>query len=672
MTPWTINQGTLSISSDTNFGATSSGVTFNGGTLQFLAGFTSNRTVTLNAGGGTLDTNGNIAALAGTIGGSGGLTKIGAGTLTLSAANTYTGGTNISAGMLKLFGPGTLGATTGTTTISGRTLDLGGTAQTQAAVNLAGGTLQNGALNAPISSAGGIINGIGGTASVTTTAGTTTIEGTNACSGATTVNGGTLQVLGSITGTSGVTVNSGGALTGTGIVDPLTTTILSGGTLVPGTAGVPGTSMTIAGNLAFQSGALYVVYLNPTISTFAHVSGTASLAGSVNANFSSGTYLTKQYVVLQSAGINGTFSGLTTANLPAGFTASLAYTSDDVLLNLIGELPAQGLNVNQQNVATALNNFFNFGGALPPNFVSVFGLTNGNLANALTQLDGEAATGAERAVFQLTNEFLNLMLDPFVNGRGNAGVGGSAIGFAPDEEASLPSDIALAYASILKAQPKLPFDQHWTAWGAAYGGSNTANGNAAIGSNNVTASTFGFAGGMDYHFTPDTLAGFALAGAGTNWGLANALSSGHSDAFQAGAYGISWFGPAYIAGALSFSNHWITTNRDALGDQLTANFTGQSYGARLESGYRYAVIPTLGVTPYGALQIPDFNTPAYSESDPRRLRLVIRRHECHRCPHRTWHTLRCADAALWQAVGRVRPGRLGARFCQQSGAERGV
>ena len=63
-------------------------------------------------------------------------------------------------------------------------------------------------------------------------------------------------------------------------------------------------------------------------------------------------------------------------------------------------------------------------------------------------------------------------------------------------------------------------------WGAAYGGSNTANGNAAIGSNDVTASTFGFAGGMDYHFTPDTLAGFALAGAGTNWGLANALDSG--------------------------------------------------------------------------------------------------------------------------------------------------
>ena len=107
---------------------------------------------------------------------------------------------------------------------------------------------------------------------------------------------------------------------------------------------------------------------------------------------------------------------------------------------------------------------------------------------------------------------------------------------------------------------------------------------------------------MDYHFTPYTVVGFALAGAGTNWGLANALGTGRSDALQAGVYGITWFGPAYLAGALAFANHWFTTNRSALGDQLTASFDGQSYGARLEGGYRYAVLPTLGVTPYGAVQ----------------------------------------------------------------------
>jgi uncharacterized protein with beta-barrel porin domain len=299
------------------------------------------------------------------------------------------------------------------------------------------------------------------------------------------------------------------------------------------------------------------------------------------------------------------------------FGSSLSYTATDVFLNLTGMLGAgTSLNQNQQSVASAINNFFNGGGTLPANFVNVFGLTGGSLANALTQLDGEAATGAERAVFQLTNQFLNLMLDPFVNGRGNAGFGGPAIGFAPEHEANLPPDIALAYASILtKAPPKQNFDQRWTAWGSAYGGSNTANGNAAVGSNNITASTFGFAAGMDYHFTPDTIAGFALAGAATNWGLASGLGTGRSDALQAGAYGMSWFGRAYVAGALAFSNHWFTTGRTALGDQLTANFIGQSYGGRLESGYRTTPLPALGVTPYAALQAQAFHTPAYSETD---------------------------------------------------------
>jgi hypothetical protein len=69
--------------------------------------------------------------------------------------------------------------------------------------------------------------------------------------------------------------------------------------------------------------------------------------------------------------------------------------------------------------------------------------------------------------------------------------------------------------------------------------------------------------------------GFALAGGGTNWGLANALGSGRSEALQVGAYGIACFGPAYLSGALAFTN-WFTTNRSALGDQLTANFSGQS------------------------------------------------------------------------------------------------
>jgi hypothetical protein len=67
---------------------------------------------------------------------------------------------------------------------------------------------------------------------------------------------------------------------------------------------------------------------------------------------------------------------------------------------------------NQLNAGLAIDNFFNNGGALPPAFVSLYGLTGSNLTRALDQLSGEPATGAQKVAFQLTDQFLNVMLDP--------------------------------------------------------------------------------------------------------------------------------------------------------------------------------------------------------------------------------------------------------------------
>jgi uncharacterized protein with beta-barrel porin domain len=312
-------------------------------------------------------------------------------------------------------------------------------------------------------------------------------------------------------------------------------------------------------------------------------------------------------LVLQSAGLGGTiFSDLTTTNLPDDFITSLNYSADDAFLDLTAALGSPTLNVNQQNVATSINNFFNSGGTLPPSFANLFSLTGASLANSLTQLSGEDATGAERSAFQLTNEFLSLMLDPYV----------ATTGVASAQPAS-PSPPAVFKAPVFKA-PVPRFEQRWTAWAAGFGGSGTANGNPTIGSNNVTTSTFGYAAGMDYHYSPDTVLGFALAGGGTGWGLAQGLGGGRSDAFLAGVYGITHQGPVYLAGALAFANNWFTTNRTALGEPLNASFQGQDYAARFEGGYRFAVpvaYDTIGITPYAAIQGQDFHTPSYGETD---------------------------------------------------------
>jgi uncharacterized protein with beta-barrel porin domain len=380
--------------------------------------------------------------------------------------------------------------------------------------------------------------------------------------------------------------------------------------------------MTVTGNLAFQSGALYLVQVNSSGATFANVAGTASLAGNVSAVFASGTIPRPRYTILESAGISSgtTFTTLTTTDLPPGFTASLSYNATDVFLTLTSLLSQQsGLNGNQQNVANGLNNAFNNGSTLPPNFFNIFDLSGPALGNTLSQLDGEAATGAEKSAFQLMTEFLDLMLDPWVGGSGNMGSGG-ATGFAPEQQTGLPPDVALAYAQALKSpalaqQQPQDFERRWSTWVSGFGGRSTTEGNAAVGSNNLAASTYGYAAGMDYHATPNTIYGFALAGGGTNWSLAQDLGTGRSDAFQMGVHGTTQFGPVYVSAALAFANHWFTTNRIALGDQLQANFDGQSYAARVEAGYRYAVLLLAGVTPYAALQAQDFRTPAYSETD---------------------------------------------------------
>jgi uncharacterized protein with beta-barrel porin domain len=403
----------------------------------------------------------------------------------------------------------------------------------------------------------------------------------------------------------------GGTLSGNGTLGDLF--VNNGGTLQPGT-GTPGTSLKVNGNLAFESGALYVLTLNATTSTLTKVSGNASLAGTVSAIVLPGT-TNHTYTILQSGGLLGTtFNGFSAP----GFAGTLTYTPDDVLLSLTASLGAGGnLNVNQQNAATALNNAFNSGGTLPSNLLSIFNLTGSNLANALTQLDGEAGVDGQAATFQQMTQFLSLMLDPFVGGRNGVGGGsGGALGFAPEQEEYFPSDIALAYDAILKAPPKpMNPDRPWSVWGTAYGGGDKTNGDPTIGSTTFTANTFGFAAGLDYHAAPDSVLGFALAGGGTNWNLAQALGGGRSDAFQAGIYGTKYFGPAYVAGSAALANNWMTTNRFALGDQLTANFNAQSFGGRLEAGYRYAAMPTTGVTPYGAVQAVAVHTPAYSETD---------------------------------------------------------
>ena len=146
-----------------------------------------------------------------------------------------------------------------------------------------------------------------------------------------------------------------------------------------------------------------------------------------------------------------------------------------------------------------------------------------------------------------------------------------------------------AYAMFTKAPPAENYDPRWNVWAAGFGGSQTTNGNAGLGSNNTTSRIYGTAVGADYIFSPDTVAGFALAGGGTSFSVANG-GSGRSDLFQAGAFVRHNVGPAYISGALAYGWQDVTTNRTvtiAGIDQPAREFNANAWSGRLEGGYRF-------------------------------------------------------------------------------------
>jgi autotransporter-associated beta strand protein len=193
----------------------------NGGTIFFLDSSTAdNATVTTNAGG------------------------------TTAIQNTASGGhaqfiTN-AGGIFDISGLSSSGTTAGSIAGAG-TFDLGSKQLTVGSNNLS--TVVSGSI-----ADGGLFGGTGGSL-VKLGTGTLTLTGANTYTGGSTIGAGVLEVDGSIATSNLTTVNSGAALTGAGTVG--NTQVDSGGTFAPGN-GAAGSSMTVTGNLAFASGALYL------------------------------------------------------------------------------------------------------------------------------------------------------------------------------------------------------------------------------------------------------------------------------------------------------------------------------------------------------------------------------------------------------------------------------
>ena len=297
-----------------------------------------------------------------------------------------------------------------------------------------------------------------------------------------------------------------------------------------------------------------------------------------------------------------------------------------LVTSMLAPLLPPGAPQNPVNVAAAIDSFTNAGGTPAAGFQNLFNLTPQQLISALTQASGETATGTQQTTYDAMNLFMGVLTDPFIAGRGEdvspstgvpgfADEGDSASAYAANGKSRSKNERDAYAAVYTKAPSPAPLAHRWSTWAAGFGGSQTTDGNAALGSNTATSRIGGVAVGADYRFSPFTLAGFALAGGGTNFSIANGLGSGRSDLFQAGAFVRHMVGPTYVSAALAYGWQDITTNRMvtiAGFDQLQARFNANAWSGRVEGGYRF-VTPWLGVTPYAAGQFTTFELPAYAE-----------------------------------------------------------
>ena len=525
--------------------------------------------------------------------------------------------------------------------------------------------VQNGVTSAFITTVPGIYNPITNNGALSTgTAGTTALQGIQ---GDDIVNNGTVTTtgVGSVAiniNTYGVVTNSGTvAVSGAGSTGVLMSgsfsSLLNYGTInaVPGTFAIQ-TDSTASGSLVFNTGVI-----NGAVSiaagssarfensgwmgisaagagvthqisgTFAQtsagtlslrvapngvadqlvVNGVARLAGTMQTVFQPGSGFSKSYnLVTATGGLTGTFSTLSTENLPAFLSASLAYGSTNVTLNLqssLGTLPALG--TNQIAVGQALDGAFNSGSGLNA-MPGLYSLTANNIGYALTVLSGSNASVGQSNAVIAGGQFATLLANRAVTRR------------AQPQQATAELAECTAADACQAGGAVANWSGNWSAWGSAFGGAQWLNTDPGTAAPAAQQSIGGGAFGGDYRVGPQTVLGVALGLSDNTYSVGATGANGRATGFHAGLYGMHDWNGFYANGALAYSRFDGNATRPIAGIGTTetakSSAIANQFAARLEVGrpFEFSDQPgtRLAVTPFAAFQPVFLWTPAVSES----------------------------------------------------------
>jgi subtilase-type serine protease len=341
------------------------------------------------------------------------------------------------------------------------------------------------------------------------------------------------------------------------------------------------------------------------------VNGVARLAGTMQTVFQPGTGFSKSYnLVTATGGLTGAFSTLSTENLPAFLSASLAYGSTNVTLNLqssLGTLPALG--TNQIAVGQALDGAFNSGSGLNA-MPGLYSLTANNIGYALTVLSGSNASVGQSNAVIAGGQFATLLANRAVTRR------------AQPQQATAELAECTAADACQAGGAVANGSGNWSAWGSAFGGAQWLNTDPGTAAPAAQQSIGGGAFGGDYRIGPQTVLGVALGLSDNNYSVGATGANGRATGFHAGLYGMHDWNGFYANGALAYSRFDGNATRPIAGIGTTetakSSAIANQFAARLEVGrpFEFSDQPgtRLAVTPFAAFQPIFLWTPAVSES----------------------------------------------------------
>lgn len=426
--------------------------------------------------------------------------------------------------------------------------------------------------------------------------GTLTIEGTPTYSGATLVEGGLLTANGSLMSSSSITVGARGTLGGTGTV-PSTTV---NGALAPGNS--IGT-LTVNGNLTFNAGSAYQVELAGAANDRTNVTGTATLAGTTQATYGGTSFTRTPNTILSAAGgLTGTFQNLTTVGLPSFLSGRLAYSASDVTISLqSGMTSMAGVRGNQSAVARAFDTAFNAGSGLN-GMPGLYGLSAGQLPQALSTLSGDSASVGQSAALAASGQFATILTE--------------RAGTRRAEELACVNRPTEAANTCAGTPPD------WSAWTSAFGGTQWLNAYAPNGSAASQQNVSGVAFGSDYRAGPDTLVGAAIGYGSLNVSMPTNGASGQATGVQLGVYGQHDWRSFYLNASMAFSRFEGSTTRSITGigtpETARASTVSTQLAGRVEVGRPFEIgktgVSQFGLTPFAALQPAQFWQPATTET----------------------------------------------------------